>query len=80
MSIPTTAQLEQALAIRQQIENLESQLRMLFNRAPFRQTPAPRRMMAASRPKQKRSGGGLTAAGRRRLSENMKARWAARRK
>jgi hypothetical protein len=94
--------LEEALAIRRQIDNLEKRLSSILRGAP----PATRRPMggpyfspstraklsAAARARWARIRGGattatparkkgqLTAAGRRKLSQLMKARWAARRK
>jgi len=106
----STHDLEQAIAIRRQIDSLEHRLASLFgkrsrggaathaSRAPSargkRFSAATRAKLAAAararwarirggkggaaRPKKKK--GGLTAAGRRRLSQLMKARWAARRR
>ena|SRR5437764_15030288 len=93
--------LEEAVAIRRQIDNLEKRLSAILSGARAGVAPAagPRRVSAATRaklaaatrarwariragketaPKKKR--GGLTPAGRRKLSQLMKARWAARRK
>jgi len=64
--------LEKALALRKHIHELEAQLSSLFGGT---QTRASR-----SSSGKKRKKGGLTPAGRRKLSQMMKARWAARRK
>src|SRR5947208_1610680 len=94
--------LEEALAIRRQIDNLEKRLSSLLGgRAPASTTrpaggryfsPATRaelsaaarvrwgRLRGASTATPARKKGHLTPAGRRRLSQLMKARWAARRK
>jgi hypothetical protein len=61
--------LKQAVAIRRQIDVLEKRLAAILRGSPAK-AKAPR-----AGPK-----GGLTAAGRRKLSQLMKARWAVRRK
>ena len=103
----STRNLEQALAIRRQIDALERRLRGLVGgtgggavsatprRGGKRQLSASARakIAAAARARWarfrakrgsakagKKRGKGITAAGRRRLSQLMKARWAARRK
>jgi hypothetical protein len=78
MQLPTTAQLEQALAIRQQIDALESTLAVMFRSTAPRRISAARPLVTPARASHKK--GGLTPEGRRKLSESMKARWAARRK
>jgi hypothetical protein len=65
--------LEKALALRKHIHELEAQLSSLFG---GRQTRASR----TSSGKKRKKKGGLTPAGRRKLSQMMKARWAARKK
>src|SRR6266446_317332 len=78
--------LEEALSIRRQIGTLEKRLAsILESSVPNRPTLSVRRgMSAATRAKlsaaAKRKKGGLTPAGRKRLSQLMKARWAARKK
>ncbi len=80
--------LEEALAIRRQIDNLERRLSSILGRG----TPSTRAKLAAAAkarwarlrgpapttPAKKK--GQLTPAGRRKLSQLVKARWAARRK
>jgi hypothetical protein len=92
-------QLQEAISIRRQIENLERRLTSLLRGAPERPTPpigaryfSPRaKLPAAARARWARARGAagaapakrkgqLTPAGRRKLSQLMKARWAARRK
>ena len=63
--------LEEAVSIRRQIDNLEGRLSAILGGAPARPT-------AEQAPAKKK--GALTAAGRRKLSALMKARWAAARK
>lgn len=75
MKIPTTAELRQALTISEQRDALESQLSMLFR------STAPRRISAASAVamlprKEQRKRGPMSAAGRKRISDAAKARWA----
>src|SRR5215470_5441882 len=71
--------LQEAISIRQQIDGLQRRLSSLLRGAPQRPTPATaptasgRYFSPATRAK-------LTAAARRKLSQLMKARWAARRK
>jgi hypothetical protein len=64
--------LEKAVSLRKHIHELEAQLSSLFGGT---QTRASRTSSGTKRKK-----GGLTPAGRRKLSQMMKARWAARRK
>src|SRR5713101_293837 len=69
--------LQEAISIRQQIDNLQRRLSSLLRGEPQRPT-APRargRYFSSARRK-----GQLTPAGRRKLSQLMKARWATRRK
>ena len=66
--------LEKALSLRKRIHELEAQLSSLFGGT---QTRASR---TGSGKQRKKKRGGLTPAGRRKLSQMMKARWAARRK
>lgn len=61
--------LQEAISIRRQIDTLEKRLSSILG------GPAPRPKTAPARRK-----GGITAAGRKRLSQLLKARWAARRK
>jgi len=100
--------LQEAISIRQQIDNLQRRLSSLLRGAPQRPIAAPAaasgryfspatraKLAAAARARWARTRGtsapapakapakkkgALTAAGRRRLSQLMKARWAARRK
>jgi hypothetical protein len=66
--------LQEALAIRRQIDALEKRLSSILGvSAPGR--PARKTRIVSTTKK-----GGLTPSGRRRLSQLMKARWAARRK
>jgi hypothetical protein len=65
--------LEKALSLRKRIHELEAQLSSLFGST---QTGASR----PSSGKKRKKKGGLTPAGRRKLSRMMKARWAARKK
>jgi len=105
----STQDLEQAIAIRRQIDALEHRLASLIGRSrggarvhPARlPSTGGKRFSAATRAKlaaaararwarvravkgtasaSKKKKGGITAAGRRRLSQLMKARWAARRR
>jgi hypothetical protein len=66
--------LEKALSLRKRIHELEAQLSSLFGST---QTRASRTSSGKQRKKKR---GGLTPAGRRKLSRMMKARWAAKRK
>jgi len=93
--------LQEAISIRQQIDNLEKRLSSLLAGAPSRPTaptggryfsPGTRAKLSAAAKARwakkrgattaapRRIKGQLTAAGRRKLSQLMKARWAARRK
>ena len=99
--------LQEAISIRQQIDNLQRRLSSLLRGAPQRPATSPTapgrffspatraKLAAAARARWARTRGTvaaapgkspakkkgqLTAAGRRRLSQLMKARWAARRK
>lgn len=72
---PTLEQLQEAVAIRQEIDRLEGNLTAMFGEKPG--VIATPRASAPAQARRKR--GGLTEAGRKALSEKMKARWAARR-
>ena len=68
---PSVRDLEHALSIRRQIDALEKRLSSILRGEAARP-------IGRTAPVRKK--GGLTPAGRRRLSQLMKARWAARRK
>ena len=73
--------LEEALSVRRQIETLEKRLAALLSGSVYSDSTTGQRdgqMSAVYRSPQKK--GGLTPAGRRKLSQLMKARWAAKRK
>lgn len=81
----TLARLEEAVTIKRRIETDENRLAELLgdNNTP---TPAPRQQRrrtvahAMRTPIKRKRKGGLTDAGRARLSASMKRRWAAKRK
>ncbi len=66
--------LQQAIAIRRRIDALEKRLSAILAASAPRRTASTAKLISATKK------GGLTPAGRRRLSQLMKARWAARRK
>ena len=73
--------LEEALSVRRQIETLEKRLAALLGGSVYSDSTSGKgdgRMSAVYNSPQKK--GGLTPAGRRKLSQLMKARWAAKRK
>jgi hypothetical protein len=79
--------LEEAVSIRRQIDSLERRLSSILGGAPARRTTPSAtararwaRLKGVTKPAPARKKGALTPAGRRKLSELMKARWAARRK
>ena len=65
----TTRQLKQALQMREQIESLQEKLEALLGG----KAPAAKPKQKVSRPTQKRT---MSAAGRARIAEAQKARWA----
>ena len=71
--------LEEALSVRRQIETLEKRLAALLSGSVCSDSTSGKdgHMSAVYKSPQK---GGLTPAGRRKLSQLMKARWAAKRK
>lgn len=81
-TIPTTQQLNEALGIRQQIDELEGRLASMFNGGSAAPAARAAQNLSPARdfhPVKKQGRPGLTAAGRKRLSAAMKQRWAARR-
>ncbi len=72
--------LERALSIRRQIDTLENRLDALLGRTTRARWARFRAGKGKTAKKGGRRRGGITAAGRRRLSQLMKARWAARRR
>ena len=73
--------LEKALSVRRQIETLEKRLAALLGVSLYSDSTTGKgdeHMSAVYKSPQKK--GGLTPAGRRKLSQLMKARWAAKRK
>ena len=73
--------LEEALSVRRQIETLEKRLAALLGGSVSSDSTSGKgdgHMSAVYKSPQKK--GGLTPAGRRKLSQLMKARWAAKRK
>jgi hypothetical protein len=92
MDIPIKT-LEEALAIRREIDNLQKRLSSILGGAASKTAgPTTRAKLSAAakarwaglkrgtRPAAAKKKGALTPAGRKRLSQLMKARWAARRK
>jgi hypothetical protein len=88
----STRALQEAISIRRQIDALEKRLSSILGygpgpgRGPIRAKLAAAakarwaRQKAGTKTTAPKRKGGITAAGRRRLSQLMKARWAARRK
>jgi hypothetical protein len=74
--------LEEAVSIRRQIDNLERRLSSILGPPTRAKLSTGRRatLKGTKKPAPAKKKGALTAAGRRKLSELMKARWAARRK
>jgi len=73
--------LEEALSVRRQIETLEKRLAALLGGSVYSDSTSGKddaHTSAVYKSPQKK--GGLTPAGRRKLSQLMKARWAAKRK
>lgn len=82
--MPTLAQLQEGVEIATQIEAKERQLREMFMPQVLPRltlgTEPPPRIVRPNKPRStKRRHGGITEAGRRKLSQAMKRRWAARR-
>lgn len=65
MNIPTTSQLEEAIAIRKEIERLQQRLMAVLNAEPVTPTPTGSKKT-----------GGMSAASRAKIAAAQKARWA----